>query len=93
MRKFTIWFYQKTGYISKSLIREEKKFIMDNLDKFHDEYKGNRDEDFPLSFKDFVGCRVGSWQANIGLYREAYTLINPIVGYKRVFKRLFRRLK
>lgn len=91
MRKFTIWFYQKTGYVSRSLVKAEKKFIMDNLNDFYNDYKDDKDEEFPLSFEDFVGCRIGCWQASVGLYRGAYTLINPMVGYKKMFKRLIRR--
>jgi hypothetical protein len=92
MNKFSVWFYQKTGYIPRSLIRVEKKFIMNNLNKFYEDYKKDADtKEFYLSFENYVGCRVGSWQADVGLYREAYTLINPIVGYKKMLKRLIRR--
>jgi hypothetical protein len=90
--KFSIWIYQKTGYVSRSLIKAEKKFIMDNLNKFYEDYKEEDDaKEFFSSFKVYVRCRVASWQGDIGFCRELYTLINPIVGYKRLFKKLYKR--
>lgn len=80
--KLGIFVYQKTGYVTKFILKTEADFIRLNISDIFKEYTNEDFGSYDLSIGDYVSLKLGSWQASVGLYRGSSKMQRSWLGFK-----------